>query len=176
MPLNSPLESLVPTVVERLRLKPANSESGFVDGAWWPRSRDLVAEVPELATALAAWTGPVWRVAFSPAGWTVTVSELFYQGRLIRLEGISSQNVHLVHATGGTMRRVTLLVVPPHADPAAAERALAAASGQNNVTSPELLLDESGALGGQAVSTSRESDVSRWESEGGRGDAASARE
>jgi len=167
MPSNSPVESLVPAVVERLRLKPANSESGFVDGAWWPRSRDLVAEVPGLATVLAAWTGPVWRVAFSPAGWAVTVRELIYQGRLIRLEGIGSQNVHLVHVTGGSMRRVTLLVIPPHADAAAAERALAAASGQNNVTSPEMILEESGALGMQAVSRSSDSDVSRWESEGG---------
>lgn len=155
MPPNSHSDALAPATLERLRLKPANSESGFVDGAWWPRSRDLVAEVPELVLMLADWIGPVWRVAFSPAGWAVAVRELISQGRLIRLEGITSQNVHLVHVTGGNMRRVTLLVIPPNADAAAAEWVLARASGQNNVTSPETLLDESGALRRQLVPTSR---------------------
>lgn len=36
----------------RLQLKPEGPTTGFVDGAWWPRSRDLAAELPSLATAL----------------------------------------------------------------------------------------------------------------------------
>ena len=36
----------------RLRLKPKAPRTGYVDGGWWPRSRDLVAELPELAEIL----------------------------------------------------------------------------------------------------------------------------
>jgi hypothetical protein len=162
-------DPLAPDATDRLRLKPRNSESGFVDGAWWPRSRDLATEVPELATALNDWIGPVWRVAFSPAGWGVTVRELISQGRLVKLEGIDTQNVHIVHVTGGNMHRVTLLVVPPEADPVAAERVLVAAAGQNNVTGPEALLDEFGAR------PVPEDALSRWESEGGQGVNAAGR-
>jgi hypothetical protein len=32
----------------RLRLKPKAPQSGYVDGAWWPRSDDLSTELPDL--------------------------------------------------------------------------------------------------------------------------------
>ncbi|EMD28293.1 hypothetical protein C791_1292 [Amycolatopsis azurea DSM 43854] len=124
--------------------------------------------MPELATALDGRIGPVWRVAYPPSGWAVTVREMIYQGRLIKLEGIGSQNVHIVHVTGGSMHRVTLLVIPPGTDELAAEGVLAAASGQNNVTCPEMLLDEFGAR------PTPENALARWESEGGRGEIAGA--
>ncbi|KFU75836.1 hypothetical protein SAMN04489729_7122 [Amycolatopsis lurida] len=161
-------DSLACDAGERLSLKPRNSESGFVDGAWWPRSRDLTAEVPELAIALNGPIGPVWRVAFPPSAWGITVRELICHGRLVKLEGIGSQNVHVVHVTGGNMRRVTLVVIPPEADSVAAGRVLAAASGQNNVACPETLLD------GFGIPLALENALSRWESEGGRGDVARA--
>ncbi|WP_410585793.1 DUF5994 family protein [Amycolatopsis sp. lyj-108] len=157
-------DPLILDTAERVRIKPRNSESGRVDGAWWPRSRDLTVEVPELAASLDGRIGPVWRVAFPPSAWAVTVRELIWHGRLVKLEGIGSQNVHIVHVTGGNMQRLTLLVIPPEADPAAAEGVLMAASGQNNVAGPEALLDEFGAR------PVPENALARWESEGGRGD------
>src|SRR5690349_21650645 len=40
-------------ITERLSLKPESATAGFVDGAWWPASRDLAAEVSRLIAALA---------------------------------------------------------------------------------------------------------------------------
>ena len=37
----------------RLRLKPKAPTTGWVDGGWWPRSRDLAAELPGLLSVLA---------------------------------------------------------------------------------------------------------------------------
>ncbi|HVW42390.1 MAG TPA: DUF5994 family protein, partial [Amycolatopsis sp.] len=37
----------------RLRLKPKAPTTGYVDGAWWPRPRDLSAELPALLAVLA---------------------------------------------------------------------------------------------------------------------------
>jgi len=153
--------------IDRLRLKPPKSASGFVDGAWWPRSDDLMAEVPALAVALADRIGPVWRVAFPLASWARTARRMIFEGRLVRLEGFSSQNPHLVHVTGGTMCRVTLLVIPPKAGTAAAEEALATAAGQNNAASPETILIESGVLPSAWVPVARDGDVARRESDAG---------
>ncbi|WP_370542098.1 DUF5994 family protein [Amycolatopsis sp. FDAARGOS 1241] len=94
-----------------MRLKPPLSVAGFVDGAWWPRSTELTAEVPELAAALAERIGPVWRVAFASPTWTTTGAKLVHRGRVVRLEGFPSQDPHVVHVTGSLLRRLTLLVI-----------------------------------------------------------------
>src|SRR2546429_6174405 len=44
----------VPVTEPRLRLKPAAPVTGYVDGAWWPRNRDLSAELPSLLAALGS--------------------------------------------------------------------------------------------------------------------------
>ncbi|QRP47918.1 DUF5994 family protein [Amycolatopsis sp. FDAARGOS 1241] len=146
----------------RVRLKPPHSVAGFVDGAWWPRSADLTAEAPGLAAALADRIGPVWRVAFASSAWTAATTKLIHRGRVVRLEGFRSQDPHVVHVTGSLMRRVTLLVVPPRTAPAIAERALSTASERNDSTLPETILD-----GGIVTGPPAESDVQRWESDGG---------
>ena len=53
----------------RLRLKPKAPRTGYVDGAWWPRSHDLAAELPTLVEVLAVRLGPVGRVAYSIGAW-----------------------------------------------------------------------------------------------------------
>jgi Family of unknown function (DUF5994) len=52
----------IPAPAARIRLKPRSDHRGMVDGAWWPRSRDLARELPPLIAALFppgspdAWT------------------------------------------------------------------------------------------------------------------------
>ncbi|MGW7535431.1 DUF5994 family protein [Amycolatopsis sp. NPDC054798] len=148
--------------VPRLRLKPPMPAAGFVDGGWWPASADLAAEVPALVAALADRIGPVWRVAFAVPAWLPAEPTLISRGRLVRLEGFRSQDPHVVHVTGGSMRRLTLLVVPARTPLATAAIALSAAADRNSTARPEAILTESGAAPRPAGS-----DVSRWESEGG---------
>ncbi len=58
----------------RLSLTPKTTLAGQLDGAWWPRSRDLEAELPALAAALdetwgrirLPWTGVCCMWAGSP--------------------------------------------------------------------------------------------------------------
>src|SRR5439155_16889727 len=51
-----------PGLTQRFQLRPEAPTTGHVDGAWWPRSRDLAAELPALLAALAARLGRVHRV------------------------------------------------------------------------------------------------------------------
>lgn len=50
----------------RLRLKPSAPATGYVDGAWWPRSRDLTAELAALGEVLAI---RLERVAYGLSAW-----------------------------------------------------------------------------------------------------------
>ena len=61
--ITNPLRPSGPDADVRLRLKPAAPTSGHVDGSWWPRSRDLAAELPDL---LAVQWHPEWQVRDNP--------------------------------------------------------------------------------------------------------------
>jgi hypothetical protein len=54
-----------------LRLKPKAPATGYVDGGWWPRSRDLSAELAALVEVLVVRLGRIERVATDcPSGMT----------------------------------------------------------------------------------------------------------
>ncbi|MEV7098605.1 DUF5994 family protein [Amycolatopsis sp. NPDC051045] len=134
-------------VEKRLRLKPPGAVKGCFDGAWWPRSREPVAEFSALVTALAADSGPVDRIGFNPAMWDLTPRTLALETGFVRLAGFFGLDRHTIVVIGARIRRLTLLVVPPGADPAAAERALEAAAAPDAVGSAVLILTTSGTLG-----------------------------
>jgi len=46
-----------------MKLKPKAPATGYVDGAWWPRSRNLSAELPALQAVLAVRLGRIRRVS-----------------------------------------------------------------------------------------------------------------
>jgi len=52
-----------------LRLQTTHDRQGVLDGAWWPRSRDIGAELPALIAALAEYAGPVTRVGLDADAW-----------------------------------------------------------------------------------------------------------
>ncbi|GGQ35430.1 DUF5994 family protein [Streptomyces mutabilis] len=55
----------------RLDPAPAGSVPALLDGAWRPRSPDLLAELPAPAAVLAQW-GRITRITKNPAPWPVT--------------------------------------------------------------------------------------------------------
>lgn len=58
-----------PVQTPRLRLKPKAPHSGYVDGAWWPHSADLTAELPDLLSVLSVRLGPIGRVIYNVNEW-----------------------------------------------------------------------------------------------------------
>ncbi|WP_405177302.1 DUF5994 family protein [Nocardia sp. NBC_01377] len=75
-----------PEFTPRLRLKPKTERNGYVDGAWWPRSSELVGELPDLLAVLSVSLGPVWRVVYDPAGWASAPARMIAGGRSVRLD------------------------------------------------------------------------------------------
>jgi hypothetical protein len=129
-----------PAEAERLRLKPEGPSSGQVDGAWWPRSDDFVAELPALLGKLTAPLKRVEHVTYSLTDRAVVARRL-PGDRLVRLEGFRSQAAGTVTVIGPE-RRLTLLVVPPDTDPVLAHRVLKTAAETGNSATVETLLAE----------------------------------
>jgi hypothetical protein len=109
--------------VGRLVLKPNGPVTGQVDGAWWPRSRDLAAELPDLIAGLADRIGSVERLSYNLTAWTAPPRKVTVNGSLVRLGGFRSQHPDTLDVLGAK-QRLTLLVVPPAASPKAAQRVL----------------------------------------------------
>lgn len=131
----------VPHTHLRLRLKPQGSAaSGYVDGAWWPRSRDLTAELAELAEALAVRLGTVERVAYALSAWNVAPRKADVVGFRVRLEGFTHQDRNVIHVTGSNRGRISILVVPPEMTEPAGDDAMMAAVLRDNADRPEEIL------------------------------------
>lgn len=106
--------STSPPSTPRLRLEPTGSRRGLLDGGWWPRSTDPVAELPGLVLTIDNIRGPVTRLALRAAGWNEHPRRLGINDRILRLGYFTSQSTFLLTALCGyNGKRVDLLVVPP---------------------------------------------------------------
>ena len=129
-----------PANTPRLRLKPKAPQSGYVDGAWWPHSEDLTAELPDLLSVLSVRLGPISRVIYNINEWASAPAKFATSGRTVRLDGYHRQQVHTVEVLGLNRDKIVLLVVAPHADPDQAHAIMMAAAGPANASTVECLL------------------------------------
>ena len=129
-----------PVHTPRLRLKPKAPLSGYVDGAWWPHSDDLAAELPDLLAVLSVRLGPIARVIYSLNEWAKAPKKLATDGRTVRLDGYRLQPVNTVEVLGLNCKKIVLLVVSPQADPDQAHAIMMTAAGPNNALTVNSLL------------------------------------
>ncbi|WP_419402903.1 DUF5994 family protein [Mycobacteroides abscessus] len=157
--------SIVPARTPRLRLKPKAPQSGYVDGAWWPHSDDLSAELPDLLAVLSVRLGPVHRVLYHLNAWTKAPRKLITAGRAVHLDGYRRQPANTIEILGLDGDRLALLVMPPGTHPNDAHHAMMTAAQPNNAATVDTLLTISQQDRDRSTqaSTARE----QWESEGG---------
>jgi len=130
-----------PEQTPRLRLKPKAPQSGFVDGAWWPHSDDLNAELPDLLAVLSVRLGRVDRVMYNVNEWAKAPAKLATGGRRVRLDGYQRQPANTVEVLGLNRNRIALMVVPPNADPDQAHATLMAAAAPGNDSTVDRLMN-----------------------------------
>jgi hypothetical protein len=136
----------------RLELKPDMPRTGYVDGAWWPRSRDLRAELPELIAALSSrigrTVGAIERVGFGRTQWDpIGKQRLLTPTGQVAFDGFQEFTVGVIWVVGRFTDQtpVTLLVVPPETAEADATALLRRASAADNTErSAELLAPRGG--------------------------------
>ncbi|GAA3799189.1 hypothetical protein GCM10022403_036430 [Streptomyces coacervatus] len=125
--LQPPLPSQ-PTL--RLRLAPRGNLPRAIDGAWWPRSYDLLAELPQLLAGLPRAWGHIAGVTVSGATWSAMPGRMLVSNQVVRLRrtlvGSAPYTVVLLAPGQG---RWDLLVVPPDTTEEAAEPLMITAAG-----------------------------------------------
>ena len=119
----------------------AGDGSSAFDGAWFPRSRDLAAEVPELIAELERRDVRVERFTYALDAWLPVPRKIVVNGRTVRTGGFRSMNPLVVCLTwAGGSRRADLLVVPPETDVLTGARALRLCTRRGLPRSPQMVL------------------------------------
>jgi Family of unknown function (DUF5994) len=157
--------STVPARTPRLRLKPKAPQSGYVDGAWWPHTGDLTAELPDLLAVLSVRLGRIDRVLYNLNAWAKAPRKLSTGGRAVRLDGYERQPLNTIEVLGLDGDRLTLLVIPPRTDANDAHTAMMTAAQPHNAATVDGLLMISRR--DQDRRTQASNAQERWESEGG---------
>jgi uncharacterized protein DUF5994 len=136
----------------RLRLRPGVSAgaplaAGPLDGGWWPRSADPVAELPGLILAIEGRHGPVTQLMLGTGDWDTARPRRLRVGgpggpggdRVVRLGWFETMPAGLLTAIARA-GRTDLLTVPPHTGERAATAAMEqAAQAGNRSGAPTLL-------------------------------------
>ncbi|MEU9173895.1 DUF5994 family protein [Streptomyces sp. NPDC048420] len=115
----------------RLALKSVSPSPGQVelDGAWWPRSRDLSDELSALADVLDPLWGRITRIAVNPRYWPVIPHRIFANGHVVKVGWFTTElDPHKILLLSGTSGPWDLLVIPPEVSAPSAARLMAAAS------------------------------------------------
>ncbi|WP_406475513.1 DUF5994 family protein [Streptomyces sp. NBC_01615] len=150
----------------RLSLAPAGSAPALLDGAWWPRSRDLGAELPALTAVLDPLWGRITRVTVNPVHWPVVPREVPVTGHVVKVGWFrAEQDPHELMLLSYRVGRWNLLVVPPQTTPASAAWLMAAASDPLGTSTASRLIAEAARLRTVAETDRAVEEV--WASEGG---------
>lgn len=116
--------------VLRLRLAPRAGLPRPIDGAWWPRSYDLLAELPCLLAGLPREWGHVTSVTVNGATWSAAPGRILVSNQVVRLRRNPAASApHTIVLLAPGQGRWDLLVVPPDTSEQAAEPLMAAAAG-----------------------------------------------
>ncbi|MBV8785975.1 MAG: hypothetical protein JOZ00_04730 [Mycobacterium sp.] len=108
----------------RLQLKPYRAVSEHIDGAWWPRSTNLAAELLGLVAALSDRLGQIVMVGYHRNDWHDTPPSAQIGGHAIELLGFTSDEPASVMLLSEYGRHITLHVIAPDTDEDVARQAL----------------------------------------------------
>jgi Family of unknown function (DUF5994) len=133
-------------VESRVSFRQPVSTAGFIDAAWWPRSRDLTTELPALMDLL--WTAgrEITRVSYNLAAWDPAPRRLVIEGRTVRLGGFATGEpsvVTLIDTWG--REHIDVLVIAPDTEPEIARRAMELASRAGGTSRAAEILTAAGA-------------------------------
>ncbi|MFI8193901.1 DUF5994 family protein [Streptomyces sp. NPDC085946] len=160
----TPEDGLAPS--PRLSFAPTGSAPALLDGAWWPRSRDLDAELPALAAVLDPLWGRITRITVNPGQWPVIPRKVPLTGHVVKVGWFrAEQDPHELLLLSYHVGRWNLLVVPPQTPPAEAAWLMAAASDPTRTSTASTLMEEAAHLG-DVAETDRTVEAA-WDSEGG---------
>jgi Family of unknown function (DUF5994) len=133
-PTPQPIAPPLSAQAARVSFRQPVTSAPHIDGAWWPRSRDLEAELPGLLEVLWTAAREVDRVSYPIDSWQPVPRRLAVEGRRVRLGGFAHQDASMISLRDAWgAERIDILVIAPEAeeDLAAAAMVLASRNGPN---------------------------------------------
>ncbi|TDD61997.1 hypothetical protein E1263_05105 [Kribbella antibiotica] len=126
----------------RVRLRSASNKELPLNGAWWPRSDDPVAELPGLVMALdELGDGQVTRLVLHRPSWSSFPARLTVAGRVVTVGYFTTQPLNLLIAMRDSYGwRLDLLTIPPGTPEDVAELAMERASAEDNAVPAQFML------------------------------------
>ncbi|MEV6071564.1 DUF5994 family protein [Nocardia sp. NPDC052001] len=117
-----------------LRLELNSGGTTAADGFWWPNSRDLTAELPELLAMLTPRLGPIHRVIYHLGEWDAAPRKLDFGGRRVRLDGyrrLPARTLQILGVSIGASLTLQLITAPADNDMAGAQQRWDSEGGAN---------------------------------------------
>jgi hypothetical protein len=149
-----------------MSLAPGGSAPALLDGAWWPRSRDLGAELPSLTAVLDPLWGRITRVTVNPTYWPTLPRKVPVDGHIVKVGWfLAEQDPHQMLLLSYHSGRWDLLVIPPETTPVTAAWLMDAASDPLRTSTASHLMAEAARL--RTVSETDRAVRAVWDSEGG---------
>lgn len=100
-----------PDYTPRLKLRPKGDSGEYIDGAWWPRSSKLIAELPDLMTVLAVRLGPVQRVVYDRTSWSGVPPRMTVGDHTVRLDAYPFEAGNTMYVYGSSGHVIVLRVI-----------------------------------------------------------------
>ncbi|MFE9687840.1 DUF5994 family protein [Streptomyces sp. NPDC006285] len=161
-------ENQLPPPSLRMSLAPGGSAPALLDGAWWPRSRDLRAELPSLTAVLDPLWGRITRVTVNSTHWPAIPHKVPVKGHVVKVGWfLAEQDPHQLLLLSYRVGRWDLLVIPPQTTPVSAAWLMAAASDPLRTSTASQLMEEAARL--RTTATADRGPEAVWDSEGGNG-------
>jgi hypothetical protein len=100
----------------RLRLNETMGD-GTQDGTWWPQTRDLHLELPDLVDNFPRHYGLVNSIVFALPDWDTAPRHVRVHRGQIKVGPYSHHRTHQVLLSMSTRREIALIVTPPDPPP-----------------------------------------------------------
>lgn len=143
---------------------------GLLDGAWWPRSRNLITQLPALVGVLDPLWGRITRVAVNPTLWPPIPREVPVDGRVLKVGWLTpGLDLHQLLLLARGTSRFDLLVIPPETSAPSAARLMTGACTRDGPppTATALVAAETARLRDRVARDRRQSPEESCQYEGG---------
>jgi hypothetical protein len=145
----------------RLRLALSDSIGyGGLDGAWWPRSRNLETELADLVQRFPVSVGRIVRAVYSTPDWQPAPRRVRVGDGFVKVGSFPHDDNHRILLRLSNRQILHVMVVPPDSSPTLAVAVMTTATSPGNRDCAATILKD-------AQDAEAAENVARWSDDGG---------
>lgn len=85
-----------------------------MDGAWWPNTRDLNVELPDLLAVVGSWIGPIRRVVYDRRVWLPAPARIIRGATSVAVDPYRLVAADTIYLVGTHSRDLVLFILPAY--------------------------------------------------------------